>query len=223
MTVTYIGHSGFAVELDRCTLLFDYWQGALPDFDVRKTLYVFASHAHHDHFSPAVFDLRHRYDAVFILSDDVKKKGEDIISIGPNETMRLDGLTVETLKSTDEGVAFAVTAEGRSIYHAGDLHLWLWEEEGPAWNAQMERDYPAFLKPFDGRRFDLAFLPLDPRQEENDRERGLLDFLTHCGAAHIFPMHMWDDYSLIPALLAHHPELEGVVARIERPGQTFTL
>ena len=43
MTGTYIGHSGFSVELERCTLLFDYYQGAMPDFDPDKKLYVFAN------------------------------------------------------------------------------------------------------------------------------------------------------------------------------------
>ena len=222
MTVTYIGHSGFSVELERCTLLFDYYQGAMPDFDPDKKLYVFASHAHHDHFVPAIFELRGRYDVTYILSDDIRASGEDILFLGPDQTALTGGLTVETLRSTDEGVAFSVTVGETRVYHAGDLNLWVWDEEGPEWNAQMERDYPAFLRPFDGRRFDLAFLPLDPRQEQ-DRERGLLGFLEHCQAEHIFPMHMWDDYSVIPALLAHHPELKDRVAVIEAPGQVFEL
>lgn len=33
--------------------------------------------------------------------------------------------------STDEGVAFLVTAEGRTVFHAGDLNWWHWEGEDP--------------------------------------------------------------------------------------------
>ena len=57
MNVSYIGHSGFAVELAGCTLLFDYYQGVFPPFALDKPLYVFASHAHQDHFNFAIFGL----------------------------------------------------------------------------------------------------------------------------------------------------------------------
>ena len=36
-------------------------------------------------------------------------------------------LTIHTYKSTDEGVAFLIEAEGKTIYHAGDLNNWIWE------------------------------------------------------------------------------------------------
>lgn len=53
------------------------------------------------------------------------------------------GVTVEALPSTDEGVAFLVTAEGRTVFHAGDLNWWHWEGEDPVWNRNMEADFPA--------------------------------------------------------------------------------
>ena len=46
MKVTYIGHSGFSVELESHILLFDYYEGAMPEFDPAKKLLVFASHSH---------------------------------------------------------------------------------------------------------------------------------------------------------------------------------
>ena len=53
MKVTFIQHSCYFVELSSCCLLFDYYEGSVPETD--KPLYVFASHSHGDHFSPAVF------------------------------------------------------------------------------------------------------------------------------------------------------------------------
>lgn len=44
MKVTFIYHSSYFVELDHCCLLFDYYQGDIPQ--VGKPLYVFASHSH---------------------------------------------------------------------------------------------------------------------------------------------------------------------------------
>ncbi len=51
MRVTYIGHSGFSVELESHILLFDYYEGTMPEFDPAKKLLVFASHSHPDHFN----------------------------------------------------------------------------------------------------------------------------------------------------------------------------
>lgn len=71
MEITYIGHSGFLVELEHTALLFDYWQG---DFTLPagKRLYVFASHRHPDHFNPEIFNLKAGHPEVqFILSDDI--------------------------------------------------------------------------------------------------------------------------------------------------------
>ena len=52
MTITYINHSGFFVELDTVCLLFDYWQGALPapDAALVAQLEVMSQRpAHHQH------------------------------------------------------------------------------------------------------------------------------------------------------------------------------
>ena len=55
MKVTFIYHSAFLVELERCSLLFDWYGGDLPKIDRTKPLYVFASHHHGDHYSPEIF------------------------------------------------------------------------------------------------------------------------------------------------------------------------
>ena len=48
MQLTYIFHSGFALETDRCILVFDYWMdpaGVMPRLlQSPKPLYVFSSH-----------------------------------------------------------------------------------------------------------------------------------------------------------------------------------
>ena len=48
---------------------------------------------------------------------------------------------METLRTTDEGVAFLVTCKDKRIYHAGDLNWWHWEEESIDYNRQMRKDY----------------------------------------------------------------------------------
>ena len=51
MKVTFIHHSSFLVETESRYLLFDYFQGELPDMKDDKPLYILASHRHGDHFS----------------------------------------------------------------------------------------------------------------------------------------------------------------------------
>ncbi len=228
MKVTYIKHSGFSVELPGKTLLFDYYTGDLPAFDPAKPLYVFASHRHHDHFDPIVFDLAKDYHVKYILSNDIRMRpdGLDITKVGPHKAADIDDLHIETLKSTDEGVAFLIETEGVSIYHAGDLHFWLWEEENDEdrlWNENMSEKFPAEINKIAGRRFDLAFLPLDPRQLEADRPRGMEVFLDRCMATHIFPMHCWEDYSVIPTYIANHADHAQAVHQITKPGETFEV
>ena len=225
VTVTYIKHSGFAVELPEKTLLFDYYAGDLSCLPADKPLYVFASHRHHDHFDPCVFDLaRGRENVRYILSNDIRARqaGCVIDKLGPRKCLETGGMRVETLKSTDEGVAFLVETEGVRLYHAGDLNLWTWDEETPEYNARMTQAYHRELDRSAGRQFDLAFLPLDPRQEQ-DRENGLRAFLDVCGAGHIFPMHCWEDYSVIDSLRAAAPSFAGRICRITAPGQRFVL
>ena len=155
MKITYIAHSGFSVELEKQVLLFDYFTGELPVWDKQKTILVFASHRHQDHFNMKIFSLREQYPHIhFFFGNDIKlsqaqmvhKKAdpealEDVTSMKAHESLVYgdgDGaVRIRSLKSTDEGVAFLVEAEGKSIYHAGDLNWWYWEGEPLSWNRNM--------------------------------------------------------------------------------------
>lgn len=48
MKITYIHHSSFMAELDHAALLFDYFEGEIPEVHGDKPLFVFASHRHGD-------------------------------------------------------------------------------------------------------------------------------------------------------------------------------
>ena len=75
LKITFIYHSGFAVETPDCTLLFDYYRGDIPEFAAEKPLYVFSSHKHADHFNFQIFDLAEKYKEIhYILSEDIRKK-----------------------------------------------------------------------------------------------------------------------------------------------------
>lgn len=217
MQVTFLAHSGFFVELDTVCLLFDWWKGELPPLPA-KPLVCFASHAHSDHFSPRIFAL----DAAFVLSSDIPESPAGAHIMGWGETLVLPGVTVETLRSTDEGVAFLVTAAGKTIYHAGDLNWWHWEGEPDPWNPDMEVAFKAYTRPLEGRHIDLAMMLLDPRQGRAE-DWGLTWLLDHTQTDRVLPMHQWKDYSPTDRFLAAHPEWAARIIPITGEGQTFSL
>lgn len=231
LKVTYIYHSGFLVETERSYLLFDYWKGEIPAMDYKKELYIFVSHGHRDHFSDDIFKLENRCEKVqYILSSDIKDstrnwaKAENVHFMAPHETLDVDGVHVETLFSTDEGVAFLVQADGRSIYHAGDLHWWHWPgepEEDNEWHRQAFQKEMTYLS---GKEFDCAFVVLDPRQEEAG-EWGMDYFLKTARSRYIFPMHCWNNYRMIRDYKAKNDAkyLTGWIMEITGPGQEFVL
>ena len=203
MKITYIHHSSFAVELDSCILLFDYFKGNLPDFNKNKKLYVFSSHSHHDHFNKSVFELEKSHPNVkYILSDDIQvTSSKNINFISANEKLGVDNLEIETLLSSDLGVAFIVKAENKTIYHAGDLNWWHWEGENSIEdNDEAERMFKDSINKIDKRNIDLAFLPLDPRQGDY-YYLGFYYFMKKTNTKIAVPMHLWGDYSLIETFI----------------------
>lgn len=173
MKVTFIYHSSYFVELDHCCLLFDYYQGDIPQ--VGKPLYVFASHSHPDHFSPAIFQLAGEEREVhYLLSDDIsprqvpEKLRDQATFVGPRSFCQVGPLKVATLRSTDMGVAFLVQCEGKCIYHAGDLNCWVWDGAPRFQNDQMRQLYQQELELLRDKDIDVAFVPLDPRQERSE-------------------------------------------------------
>lgn len=216
--VKYIGHSGFSVELGKVVLLFDYYQGRIPDFASDAKIYVFSSHRHQDHFNFAIFELWSRYETVsFILSNDITKKYKQkylqekkglseecirkITGLGPEAVFEDENILVRTIPSTDIGVAFIVKEKksGQVIYHAGDLNWWTWEGETSEQYVRMTKAFQDNVKQLEDYPVDIAFLPLDPRQGD----RFFLGFdyvMKHVKIEKAYPMHCWDDFSVIEKL-----------------------
>ena len=195
MKVTFIEHSGFMVEMEQNVLLFDYYQGEIPSFDGSKTLYVFASHSHADHYDPAIWKLKEQYkDIHYILSDDIKDN-EGAVVMKAHEKKEVAGIEIETLRSNDMGVAFLVKVEGKTIYHAGDLNWWHWNGEPEEDNEYYKKTFQDEMKYLEGKKIDLAFMLLDPRQEDKYCW-GMNYFLEHTDSKVVFPMHCFEHYNI---------------------------
>lgn len=227
MKVTYLYHSGFMVEEENTVLIFDYFKGELPEFDENKQVYVFASHRHYDHFKKKIYDWKEKYPNItYILSDDIpsKKYMDHTVFIGPNSEREIGSIKVRTLKSTDEGVAFLVYAQGKTLYHAGDLNWWHWEEEGNVYNEMMKRNYQYEISKIEGEHIDAAFVPVDPRLGDQFYY-GLDWFMRHTDTEHVFPMHFWGK-CFICGEIKNHPEATQYRDKIEEitgENQVFVL
>ena len=72
MSITFLSHSGFLLELPTLAMLFDFQGGTLPKLP-EKPLLVFASHRHEDHFTPDIFRLDDgKREIRFLLGKDLK-------------------------------------------------------------------------------------------------------------------------------------------------------
>ena len=144
MEIVYLLHSGFMIKDGQTLLVFDDYDD--PAKIVGRTvnqgdfehLYIFASHAHFDHFDThirAYADQTTRY----IFSYDIKRTKRVKIFPADNITFMKkysewqgECIKVWTYDSTDVGVSFLVeTDSGKRIFHAGDFNLWYWENENP--------------------------------------------------------------------------------------------
>lgn len=226
MKVTYLYHSGFAIEDEQALYVFDYYKGELPVIAKEKQMYVFVSHRHKDHYNSEIFDWEKEHtNILYILSDDVEaESAPNRIFVKPEQKIRTGELKVETLRSTDEGVAFLVTCKDKRIYHAGDLNWWHWEEESIDYNRQMRKDYQREIRKLVRKKIDLAFVVLDPRQG-GAAFSGIDFFMRNVRVNHVFPMHMWRDYGLTDRLLTSEisASYRNRIHRVWEEGQTVEI
>lgn len=241
MKVTYMEHSGFLLETKDACFLFDYYKGKIPKMEQNKAIVVFVSHKHYDHYNAEIFNLIKEYPKIqYILEKDIpvkrhissfEKQGLDleshITAIKKNMTFTFSlsngkALQVTTLKSTDIGVAYLLRYDGKTYYHAGDLNLWIWEGETEQYNESMGKAYYRQLEKLRDMAIDVAFVPLDPRQEK-DAFKGMESFIQYTRTKRIFPMHFWGNYDIISEFLEKHPEWEQQVIKIHQSGECFEL
>ena len=246
MQVIFIHHSCFLVEVDDKVLIFDYFNGErvngyhftgkIPTYQPDTRIYMFASHTHQDHFDMDILRWKDQYPNIqFILSKDIRvspnflrkhgidpKVRESITFVSADHNYEVDDLQIQTLKSTDAGVAFYVTSNGVSLFHAGDLNDWKMDGAGDLINGKMQREYRHQIRKLSNKPINIAFVPMDPRLKEY-QNLGIDYFVHNTDAEFIFPMHMWQDYSGILEYKKKisNRSLADRIIEIERENQVF--
>ena len=247
MKVVFIHHSCFLVEVDEKVLIFDWFagdrvngyqfKGVLPEYEPDTPIYVFASHKHADHFDMDVLRLADKYENIhFVLSKDCKMSPNFLKKHGIDPAIKekityvtirakyeiVGGIHVETLRSTDAGVAFYVQTNGASFFHAGDLNDWSFEGSDDLTTWKMRREFQAEIKRLANKDINIAFVPMDPRLGKN--QWNAVNFvLEQTDVECVFPMHMWQDYSGIARLKGKisNVHMAERIMDIERENQTF--
>ena len=249
MKVIFIHHSCFLIEVDEKVFIFDWFagdrvngyrfKGVLPEYEPDTPVYVFASHKHQDHFDMDVLRLAEKYTNIqFILSKDCKmtphflekhsinpKVREKITYVSPRAKYEIDGgVYVETLRSTDVGVAFYVETNGAGFFHAGDLNDWRFEGVEDLTSYKMRSEFQREINLLSRKNINLAFVPVDPRLGAN-QWNALEYVLEHTDAEYVFPMHMWQDYSGIATVIRRqkNPRYAERVIPITHENQEFDI
>lgn len=211
MRLIYIYHSGFVIEAEGFSILIDFYKdtgvaahrGYVHDELSRRPgpIYILSSHFHPDHFNPEILRWgSYKEDIKYIFSRDIlrhrRAKAEDAIYLMKGEQYKDENLTIQAFGSTDIGISFLIEAEGKKIFHAGDLNNWHWKEESTAQEiATMEKDYlnEVNLLAKTTERVDLAMFPVDPRLG-SDYMLGAVQFIERIKTGTFAPMHFGEAY-----------------------------
>lgn len=225
MIITYIGHSGFSVALEENLLVFDYYTGEAPSSEEMaryKDVFVFVSHAHYDHFNPAIFGWREAANVHYMLSFDVEAKGAARHFRVGDDFME-NGLRARAYGSTDEGVSWLVEVEGKRIFHAGDLNWWHWRQEStPEEIEEADKDFFGVMEPLKGSRADVAFFPVDPRVGK-DYDAGAHYFCKETQPRVFIPMHFWNQPEAAASFKAEEDCADTRVIPMTAPGQSVEI
>lgn len=218
MKVTCLGHSGFAIESDDATLVFDYYideHGLLPPILERATrVYAFVSHSHRDHLNYDIFQWNSQYPVErYVIANECRRKlgrSLDLTAypftfIHHDEDYCDSHIHVHAFNSTDVGVCFMVDIDGRRIFHAGDYNCWHFEQEqGEQGKKKALGDFNVILRAiekyvknpsehsgfYSGEGVDLAMFPVIPNIG-GDFALGARLYLEAIPTAHFIPMHTW--------------------------------
>lgn len=231
--VTYFHHSGFMVETKNHCLIFDYFteNGKYDFVDIakysNKKIFVFVSHFHQDHYDRKIFDWQKTIPEIqYVLSHDVRPlpSVQNVHSVSFHKTYEIDDITVTTFHSNDEGVAFLVQADDKVIYHAGDLNWWHWNGESEQFNKGIAGMYKKEIDKMKNTVIDVAFVPVDPRLEEN-YILGLDYIMKTVQVKKAFPMHFWQKYDIYDELQkdSRAAQYKNAIVEIAHNNQTFLL
>ncbi len=203
MRIYFLHHSAVCVADDDNLLIFDHYlhkagagikDGVIGRKEIlaAKRVYVFVSHAHHDHFNPRIFDWTDAY-VKFILDDTVPEETAPKGAVFMHRGDEFDDghIYVREFGSTDCGGSFYVSLCGTSFFHAGDFNNWHWKDDGNIrYSRVMGKLFERELRHIKRHitHIDYAFFPVDRRMGK-DHDAGADRFLEVMQPRTFIPIH----------------------------------
>ena len=240
MKLTYIYHSCYVVEADGFAVVFDYYKdsgtsplkGYIHDEILKREgrLYVLSSHFHPDHFNRDVLKWKaEKEDIVYILSSDILETGRakeaDAHYLKKGDVYEDENLYVKAFGSTDAGVSFFFKAEGKQMFHAGDLNNWHWMDEST--EQEVEEAGKAFLNELETiagtvSYLDLAMFPIDPRLGKRYM-LGAEQFVSRLAVKILAPMHFGEAYEKPAAFIDFAQKHRCYLLELTHKGQQIEI
>jgi len=182
--ITWLAHASFMVHVGGKTIYIDPSEGEYEE----KADLILVTHVHHDHCDVSKIKLIRRADTtIFAPSDCVATIGGPVKSLKPGEKVVVDDITVEAVEAYNYkrfrsvgvpyhpkglGVGYILTAEGKTLYHAGDT------------------DFIPEMKALKARHIDLALLPSGGTYTMDNPEA--VEATIAINPKSVVPMHRWD-------------------------------
>ncbi|MFR9165810.1 MAG: MBL fold metallo-hydrolase [Dysgonomonas sp.] len=219
MELTYIYHSGFAIEAENYSIVIDFFKdtqgvrkGYVYDHLLKKDtkLYVLSTHSHRDHFSPDILKWKSiNPNTQYIFSGDILEdkfaKETDAFYLNKLESYIDKNLEIKAYGSTDKGISFLIKTENKLIFHAGDLNNWHWKDESTP--KEIEAAETAYINELNllakaVKCLDLAMFPVDQRLGK-DYMLGARQFVNKIDVKLFAPMHFGDHYEQADAFKSY--------------------
>ncbi|MFO1174138.1 MAG: metal-dependent hydrolase [Paracoccaceae bacterium] len=161
MRITWLGHSGFRIEVEKATLLVDPWLAGNPMFPearraeaIRGATHVLVTHGHGDHAANALAiatELAIPIACIHELSEWFEREGASAIGFGKGGTIDLNGAKVTMVNACHSSsidfkggnpipagseAGFMIAGDGHTAYVSGDTDImadmdWMGEYHRP--------------------------------------------------------------------------------------------
>ncbi len=128
----WLGHASYMLKAEGKTIYIDPFEGQY----VEKADFILVTHPHHDHCDPSKIEMVRKDDTIIIAPEDCASKiGKAVKTLRPREKATVGNVTVEATEAYNYkrfrspgtpyhpkglGVGYLLTAEGKTVYHAGD-------------------------------------------------------------------------------------------------------
>ncbi len=201
--VTYFYQSAFTVLMKKTLMIFSYRQTGLSqlaenqrlsekDFQGFNNILVFVPNSSAEHHDTAIYEWKRSFPITYILPQEAAKVAPHVANIRvcrEGDHFSIGHCDITVYGSTDAGFSYLASAEGITVFHAGDLNLWHWREENTLKEiSRAESLFYEKVSKLPRDKIDISMFPLDPNQG-GFYDAGANHFIMTARPRTFFPMH----------------------------------